>query len=329
MLNLYLIKGEQMMKKNICLFFFILFLGSKIYSGTNPEIDKFNIIMLKFKSGNIPPNKVDEYNIDLKDNLELSGNLIVKYITPPEEFIFDNIQKIHTYRNYLQKLKNKQNISYIFTGTFNYEEGELVTKYYLINAMHSQVELNNKKSSIVKESIIQFTNRKISIEIISYLFDRKSTSLFFSSLLFPGLGQLKAGNKIKGLFYLAATGGILSYIYYIGKGNDYDTSNLLRIETYENEKYYIFGNKYISEEDYTNEIQKNIRAKETREKASKLRNRAILLGAFIYLLNIYDIMKITNKLDTDKLQQKFYRFGFNFNEYEYRISLNLDLNRVF
>ena len=145
----------------------------------------------------------------------------------------------------------------------------------------------------------------------------------------PGLGQLKAGAKTKGMLLMSSIAVVLGYYYYIGTGDPYDTMNKLRIEEYNDQKFYGFGDIYISEEDYFHELDKNVEAADTRKKAKKLRNAALLTGVAFYLYNLYDIITTTKKLDSQKLEWKIYDIGINLNENSYYISLNFNLDRLF
>ncbi|MFC1724846.1 hypothetical protein ACFL4T_04400 [candidate division KSB1 bacterium] len=317
-----------MFTKRFSLCLLLLIFSGNLYSDSN-EIDKFNLLLFKFKSSNIPESALIDYNKSLKNALESTGNLQITGVEAPEDMIFDGVRKLASFRKLFLQMKTAHKISKALIGVFNYEEGLLEARYYLINIDDHNIELRRERSSVVREEELNSMYKRITHDVLADLFDNKSTHLFFSSVFFPGMGQVKAGKKTKGLVFSSAVIGALGYIYYIGSGDPYNTENKLRIETYADQTYYGFGDIYISEENYFNELEKNNRAKSSRKQASKLRSRAILFGVAVYLFNIYDIIKSTKSLDKSILDRKLLYADFNMKRNEFQVSLTVNLDRLF
>lgn len=306
----------------------VIFFVSTAFSQQNNKIDLFQAVFFKFKTNTIDKSSVENYNKNLKETLSSTRNLILTELELPEEITFDKPDVLIKNKAYFLKIKRQYNISRFIAGTFNYDEGILITKYFLININDINVDLRKRASSVVREDALNDMYREITNEIISFLFDKKANHLFFSSIFIPGLGQLKAGSKTKGMILMSSIAVVLGYSYYIGTGDPYNTVDKLRIEEYNGQQFYGFGDIYISEEDYFNELDKNVKAADTRSKAKKLRNTALLTGVFLYLYNLYDILNTTKKLDTKKLEWKIYDIGFNFSKKSFYFSLNLNLDRL-
>ena len=318
-----------MFKKVSLVSLLFLFVSGNLFASASNEIDKFNLLFLKFKSSNIPESVLSEYNRDLKNVLESTGNLYITEVESAEDMTFDGVRKLASFRNLFLRMKTEHKISRILAGVFNYEEGLLETRYYLINISDYNIELRKERSSVVREEDLNTLYKQMTHDVLVHLFDKKSTHLFFSSVFLPGMGQFKAGKKTKGVLLSTAVLGAIGYIYYVGTGDPYNTEDRLRIETYADQTYYGFGDIYISEEDYFHELEKNNKAKSTRKQASKLRSRAILFGVAAYLFNLYDIIKSTKSLDKSILDRKLLYTDFNLKKNEFRLSLTVNLDRLF
>ena len=129
-------------------------------------------------------------------------------------------------------------------------------------------------------------------------------AIFFRSLFIPGLGQLLAGKRVRGILYPISLLGTLLYASSIGSGNPYVGEEPLIHYTDEKGHHWIIGDKEVSREEWMAEQKKRIEAENSREEART--KKAVTLGVFggIYILNVIDAILLGRQFDRQKIRRR-------------------------
>jgi len=138
-------------------------------------------------------------------------------------------------------------------------------------------------------------------KFMSSYFEEQSMERFFQSALLPGLGQFREGYQTKaGLFFFGTTGCFLGS-FLLSNGDPYVGEGTVEMKTFPGNvtRWYIDGT-IVSPEEAAVELQRRTEAENSRVKARKKKRFLIGAGLALYAVNLYDILKITRRYDSDR-----------------------------
>jgi TolB-like protein len=128
----------------------------------------------------------------------------------------------------------------------------------------------------------------------------QSMERFFQSALIPGLGQYKEGCKTKAGIFLLGTSGFLLGSSLLPDGDPYTGNGKVETRQFPGDpiRWYI-GDRAVSQEEAMAEMKHRAEAAESRDDAQFTKRLFIGAGIALYAINLYDILKIIRRYDTD------------------------------
>lgn len=110
------------------------------------------------------------------------------------------------------------------------------------------------------------------------------------SVLFPGLGQMTVGQKVKGVSFFLA--GVASLAVFVNSNEDYKT----KLETYNRDKSILSGMATAGRDNYDAAFKKysDLESQnKTLDNLHSTRNTALIVAAAVYAYNLFDVIFFT------------------------------------
>lgn len=257
----------------------IIFLNSSIILSNEQETYLFNIVCTKsdknmgLKYTNILYDKLkrtDVFNILLYENFELMlENTDSTYIKIKESVLKNCFNKKirSVIFGFLMPRNNILDLRIVF---YSVEDDEIITEFS--DRLYSEHEIEKSAENCA----LEFATRHNSI---------KSTRYFFGSLFMPGLGQFMMKNYLRSLIFSSGVGYCLYEYSTAGSTKSFDKDAEIRVE-HNIYTYYFNGNRVT----YTFLEKMRMEYRTFNKELQKKKERFEVAAAFIYLINIADIL---------------------------------------